>query len=207
MWLLGDINLDISKQPAFGTKKLLEDVKTFLTDKGWNQLIKGPTRFEHTVMGEKESMLDLIFTKKPEKVSRSGTEVCSGSDHALIWMHRVTREMTKKPKKTMKRSCKNYNEADLKLAANMTDWRLEVGDTMRSLKSRRNKEEILERELEIMTIKLETNIRECMDIVAPMKVISMKKKKAEWITEEILEQRRSRERLRAKARRTKKEED
>ena len=43
VWLLGDINLDISKQPAFGTRRLLEVVKTYLTDKGWSQLIKGPT--------------------------------------------------------------------------------------------------------------------------------------------------------------------
>lgn len=58
-----------------------------------------------------------------------------------------------------------------------------------------------------MAIKLETNIRECMDIVAPMKIISLTKKRAAWITQEILEQRRYRERLRAKARRTKKEVD
>ena len=46
-----------------------------------------------------------------------------------------------------------------------------------------------------------------MEIVAPMKVITLKKKAATWITEEILEQRRYRERLRAKARRTKRDED
>ena len=45
-----------------------------------------------------------------------------------------------------------------------------------------------------------------MEIVAPMKVITLKKKAATWITEEILEQRRYRERLRAKARRTKRDE-
>jgi hypothetical protein len=46
-----------------------------------------------------------------------------------------------------------------------------------------------------------------MEAVAPMKIVSLKKKKANWISDEILEQRRYRERLRAKARRTRKEED
>ena len=42
---------------------------------------------------------------------------------------------------------------------------------------------------------------------APMKIITLKKKKAGWITEEILENRRYRERLGAKARRSKEEQD
>ena len=207
VWLMGDINLDITKKPAFETKKLLEDVKMYLTDKGWNQIIEGPTRYEHTVTGEKESMLDLIFTNMPEKVARSGQEVCSGSDHSLIWMHRKTKALTKNPKKTMKRSFKNYKEADLRLAAEMTDWGSEAADRGRSLESGQSEEERLVRNLEAITVKLETNIRECMDIVAPMKIITLKKKKASWITDEILDQRRCRERLRAKARRTKMEAD
>ena len=201
VWLLGDINLDITKQPAFGTKRLLEDVKTFLTDKGWTQLIKGPTRYEHTVRGDKESLLDLIFTNVPEKVVRSGKEVCSGSDHAMIWMHRTTKASTKNPKKTMKRSFKHYNRAYLKLAADMTNWR--DGE----INTGKLDEEEREQELEARTVNLETNIRECMEIVAPMKIITLKKKRAAWITEEILEERRYRERLRAKARRSTKEED
>ena len=44
-------------------------MKTFLVDKGWSQLIKGPTRYEHTITGDKEFMLDLIFTNMPEKVA------------------------------------------------------------------------------------------------------------------------------------------
>ena len=206
VWLLGDINLDISKQPAFGTRRLLEDVQTYLTDKGWSQLIKGPTRYEHTVRGEKESMLDLIFTNMPEKIARSGKTMCSSSDHALIWMHRMTKALEKSPKKTLKRSFKNYQEADLKLVAEMTDWgtgeqELEGGTVGLT------EQEVKEKELEAKVMKLENNIRECMQVVAPMKIISLKKKKAAWITDEILEQRRYRERLRAKARRSNKEQD
>ena len=206
VWLLGDINLDISKQPAFGTKRLLEDVKTYLSDKGWTQLIKGPTRHEQTITGEKESMLDLIFTNMPEKVLRSGTVMCSGSDHSLIWMHRTTKTITKGPKKTMKRSFKNYHEADLKLVAEMTDWGSGEKEVFCD-KGTLNEQEVKERELEYRTTKLEQNIRDCMEAVAPMKIVSLKKKKANWISDEILEQRRYRERLRAKARRTRKEED
>ena len=209
VWLLGDINLDITKQPSFGTKKLLEDVATFLTEKGWTQLIKGPTRFEHTVTGDKESQLDLIFTNMPEKVTRSGKVVCSGSDHSMIWMHRTTKTLIRNPKKTMKRSFKQYNEADLKLAAEMTDWGSGAGDILKDLNTELSVDRVRKEELELeaKTINLETNIRECMEVVAPMKIITLKKKKTAWITEEILEQRRYRERLRAKARRSKQEED
>ena len=38
VWLLGDINLDISKQPAFGTRRLLEDVQTLQIKAGTNLL-------------------------------------------------------------------------------------------------------------------------------------------------------------------------
>ena len=79
-------------------------------------------------------MLDLLFTNKPEKVARSGIEVCSGSDNALIWMHRSTKATTKNPKKTMKRSFKNYNKADLELAAKLTDWGLEVNDVTKNFR-------------------------------------------------------------------------
>ena len=206
VWLLGDINIDISKQPAFGTQRLLDDVKTYLSDKGWIQLIKEPTRHEQTVTGEKESMLDLIFTNMPEKVLRSGTVMCSGSDHSLIWMHRATKAKTKGPKKTMKRSFKNYCASDLKLAAEMTDWGTDEKE-IRCTEGYLNEQEVKERTLEDRATKLEKNIRECMETVAPMKIVSLKKKKAGWISDEILEQRRYRERLRAKARRTRKEED
>ena len=57
----------------------------------------------------------------PEKITKSGKSVCSGSDHALIWMHRTIKVATKSPKKTLKRSFKNYQEEDLKLVAEMTD--------------------------------------------------------------------------------------
>ena len=80
-------------------------------------------------------MLDLIFTNVSEKVARSGTEVCSGSDHALIWMHRRTKAVTKGPKKTLKRSFKHHSEADLKLAANMTDWGSGAEDLPRIMES------------------------------------------------------------------------
>ena len=122
--------------------------------------------------------MDLIFTNMPEKVARSGIAVCSGSDHALIWMYRKTQATTKAPKKTMKRSFKHYNEADLKLAARMTDWGSEEEDVVRRLESMVNEEETRKRALEAMTVKLETNIRECMDVVAPMKIICLKKKRS-----------------------------
>ena len=142
----------------------------------------------------------------PEKVAKSGKQICSGSDHALIWMHRMTKAITKRSKKTLKRSFKNCQEADLKLVAEMTDWcseEKEPHDNTGGL----TEQELAELPLEAKALKLESNIGECMEVVAPMKVATLKKKKSAWITDEILEQRRYRERLRAKARRSNREED
>ena len=125
----------------------------------------------------------------------------------MIWMHKTTKALTKNPKKTMKRSFKYYSEADRKLAANLTDWGSGADELPRRITTGQCEDEEMVQELEAKTIRLETNIRDCMEIVAPMKIIKLKKKRAAWITKEILEQRRYRERLRAKARRTGQEED
>ena len=112
----------------------------------------------------------------PEKIARSGKTMCSSSDHALIWMHRMTKALEKNPKKTLKRSFKNYQEADLKLVAEMTDWGTGeqelVGGTVGL-----TEQEVKEKELEAKVMKLENNIRDCMQVVAPMKIISLRKKK------------------------------
>ena len=76
----------------------------------------------------------------------------------------------------------------------MTDWHSGDEETYSEIGGLTEKE-LKERNPEVKAMQLESNIRECMEAVAPMKIVSLKKKKAAWITDEILEQRRYREQL------------
>ena len=56
---------------------------TELVEKGMSQIIEKPTHRQ----GNKESIIDMIFTNEPRKVLQWGN-IPTGSSHDCVWMNR-----------------------------------------------------------------------------------------------------------------------
>ena len=108
-WLLGDFNLDLTRKEEnqYDRKWLAVLAQEELGERGMVQLIDKPT---HTQQNRK-SVIDLIFTNDPRKVSASGTPSMS-SEYECVFMIRKSKIITRK-QEFVKRSFKNFNLDDL----------------------------------------------------------------------------------------------
>lgn len=86
--LMGDFNLNW--EDKLKRKKLKTIADKYLL----NQIIKGPTR----ITKSSKTQLDLIFTNKPERITKSYNLITGLSDHNLTL---VARKLTKTGLKTM----------------------------------------------------------------------------------------------------------
>ena len=108
--LIGDFNCDWSRlannEASNATKKLAETTNIFQ----FEQLIKEPTRVTPTT----KTLIDLVFTNRPELINASGV-ICLGiSDHNLIYVQRKISITREKPKTIRTRQYKHYNVHNFK---------------------------------------------------------------------------------------------
>ena len=205
VWVLGDINLDLTRGEGYRNKAMVDELQNVVMDKGWTRLVTGPTHYEHRVNGDIETTIDVILTNVPERCPRHGVLEVTSSDHGLVWMERKTKMPMKRPKETMKRMRQYYNKEDLVLAAEMTDWGYFSGDE-EEVTSKDKSDEVTAQEVEKRAAHLANCVTGVMEAVAPMRKIKLKRGVKKWISTDILEMRRMRERLRNRARRTKRPE-
>ena len=60
--------------------------------------------------GQRDSLLDLLFTNVPEKMSEVQTQVKGSSDHRYISATRYAKSIKSRARYVMKRSFKDFNE-------------------------------------------------------------------------------------------------
>ena len=90
---------------------------------GWVQLIQKPTHFNHSA-GKiaTSSLINHIWTNLPSKVSSSSQEELGTSDHKMVWVDRMAKQLVEKVKMTEKRSMKDFRMEDLETRCRKQTW-------------------------------------------------------------------------------------
>ena len=199
VFVLGDINLDLSKSGGSGyydKGRMLKMLVEELSGKGWVQLIKSSTHFWNRAGVAGESMIDHIWTNTPDKVGDSGQLETGVSDHHMIWVCRRSRKLVERARRTEKRSMKNFCLDDLEELCRQENWKY------------RETEPRTENMLEKRVKRLEEKINNILEQVAPMKTKKMKYRgRPKWMTPLLVERMKERVQSRKKANRSKKEDD
>ena len=193
-FLLGDINLHWLKKddPCYRSVKMMKNWCEELLALGWVQLVKKATHFSNSAGRVSESLIDHVWSNHPAKVLTWGQEEIAASDHQLVWVDRVTRQLTEKVKKTKKRSLKHFQLSNMEELCRREIWSYQ-GDKARN-------KYMLEERVEV----LEDKIRKILDRVAPMKTKTMKYRgKPRWLTSDIEDKMKERVQLGKKAKETK----
>ena len=198
VFILGDWNLAWKRKsdPGYRNRKMLQELCSKLVEPGWVQLIGEATHFTSRAGATSESLIDHVWTNSPMKVIRSGQEELAASDHHLVWVERVAKNLVERVKKTEKRSMKNYRQEDLEELCRQQSW--QFGGHYEKT------QELMEKRV----AELEEKMIQVIEKVAPMMVKKTKHKgRPSWMTEHISEKVKERVKWRKIANKTKNEED
>ena len=110
--MLGDFNVNY--------KKRWENIefKTTITQNGFKQLIKKPTRITQT----SSTLIDLIITNKPSTISKSDVIATSLSDHDMVACVRKLNPQKFESRTIKCRNYANYNPTNLNDEILTIDW-------------------------------------------------------------------------------------
>ena len=161
-------------------------LKALLKKHGFDQIIKEPTRFSST----KNSCLDLIGTNS-DNIAYSGVCNVNISDHELVFFTRkkIKVKIGKTPFKG--RSYKNFDEDIF----------------TRKLLNKNWQEFLNNHDPTLLWDILYQNIKQIIDVMCPLKDYRVKNSNKPWITDELLEQIKDKDRALKRAKRTKKDDD
>ena len=119
--LLGDFNIDLSKNNRSHFKRLLNNLSCQLH---LHQLITEPTRITET----SQTTIDLIFVNNTQRIVRSGVIPCALSDHPLVFCV-FKAGVTKAPPRIIEyRSYKRYNKESFLQDLRNNNWSAAVDD-------------------------------------------------------------------------------
>ena len=176
-YLLGDINIDYSSNQIKRKLKL----GTFESKFNLTQLINSPTRNTGTT----KTLIDWIYTDATYIVN-SGTININMSDHLPVFLVRKKGRNKVEKHKTRGRSYLRYDKDILGPLLLQQDWTVFDHST----------------DVNIMWNEVETNIRNSLDSVCPIKELSVSASKPEWLDNEIIQVMRKRDIAYKKARRS-----
>ena len=181
IYLLGDFNINYKATNNPETKKL----KWFEQRSGLKQLITDITRFS-----KNNSCIDLIFSNSLF-ISDQGTLDVNLSDHEMIYITRKHIKKVKTPSSFQGRSYTNYNEDLFIQQLNELNWHefYECDDPNSAWEI------------------LENNISSVINIMCPIQTFYIKSLKDPWISQEILEAIKDKDRLLSKAKRSDEQND
>ena len=101
--LLGDLNANYLKRDD------CKELKTILETNGFDQLVNKPTRITQTT----ETLIDIIASNNPSKISKVIVEPLSLGDHELIGCVRKSNHIKYEVRRTRVRDYKNYDQEKL----------------------------------------------------------------------------------------------
>lgn len=186
LFILGDLNCDLLKAtPDQPTKKLLSLLELYQL----SQLIKEPTRITRT----SSTLLDHFVTSNPEKITISGVVHTGVSDHSLIFAIRKINISPKIKATTIQiRNMKKFNEQHFLEDLMKQPWEQLY---------------VLEDDPNAMWLFWKKLFMEVLDVHAPLQHKRVKSKKVPWLTKDLKEHIRNRDKLKKKAMITKTEID
>ena len=182
-YLLGDININInnSKVSKCGLGISLQEWCNMFDI---SQIINSPTR----ITSDSESLIDHIYVSNTEKVAQSGVIDLGFSDHSMIFCTRKTvRSLYNSHNSVKIRSMKNYSVETLNAKLNSVDWLEFYSSTCVDT---------------ALTIFCNT-FTDILDSIAPIKTIRIKQRTEPWMTDNILQNIRERNRTFYNFRKTK----
>ena len=176
------------QQPDQAKIKMTDLVKNCIETMGFNQLIRGPTRFWPN---QTSSLIDQCWANCPEKVL-TATNIRNGtSDHNLIEAVIKIKGKIGTPKEILKRKMKNWDNDIFRQRIESIDW-----TNMYTTSNLSAAYGIFER-----------NILEKLDEMAPMVTIQLKNNFKNWVTQTTLDKMKLRDDCREVARNSQKPED
>ena len=183
--VIGDLNVDMMKwdRPEYATAPLVDMLKEEIVTLGYSQLVKGPTRFWP---GTRDSLVDVVWTKCPDKILQCNNRNRSVADHNFIKVVMRVKGQGRKPAEYIKRCWKNSSPEQLRQELEAVNWN-DIYD------------------LEDPTLAnsfLEENVLQVLDKLAPNKVIQTSRSHKKWVSAETKEMIRNRDEVREKARMT-----
>ena len=180
-YILGDFNINYNATHTPDTKTL----KWFEQRTGLKQLINDTTRFSNN-----NSCIDLIFTNSLF-IFDQGTLDVNISDHEMIFVTRKHIKKEKTPSSFQGRSYKNYNEELFLQQLDDADWlKFYQCDNPN-----------------IAWGIIENNILKVINAMCPIQTFYIKNLKDPWITQEILEGIKDKDRLLSKAKHSDNQDD
>ena len=167
--VLGDCNIDhlmigSTELPQYRNKDLLSHLCDRIYPLGVRQCIQGHT---HSRPGQRNSLLDVIYTNNPEKLSNVTSIARGESDHKVIFAVRHSKVVFKASRYIKKRSYKNFDEELFcNEVKNISWWPLYQSSDVD------------------MAVKIFTDeICQILDLMAPIKVFQNRKKYVPWLSQ------------------------
>lgn len=180
MYLLGDLNSDLSPSDANNYNRDALRLSNILDVYGLDQLIKEPTHFTPT----SQSLIDVCITNCPDKIVNSGVIHTGISWHSLVYMTRKTRyERPGMHRIIESRQYKNFDSVGFLEHLEQQPWGT-VGSSANP---------------NDMWVTWRTLFMESVDKFAPLKRKRTKHKKSPWLTEELIRKIHKRDYLKKKA--------
>ena len=179
IFVLGDFNIDFIDKTDNNTKKL----DRLISQLGLTKLISSPTRYGAT----KNSCIDQIITNATH-IRTAGVDDMNISDHQLIYVVRKKNKNISTTMNFMGRSYRNYNENIFELSLNSKNWE--------QFDNNNDPEEMWK----VMV----TNLKDSIDEICPLRNFKIKRFKEPWITNELIEKIKDKDRAMKKAKQIKK---
>ena len=117
---MGDTNLDYLKLTDAGQLQPLIDLMLEkIYPHGVQQSVKVPTR---SWPGQQDSCLDHVYTNTPDKLSKAEARTRGSSDHKLILVTRLSKNIKENIRYCKKRSYKNFDEKEFLKEVEKISW-------------------------------------------------------------------------------------
>ena len=182
--LLGDWNTDMSRRDA----PMFKPFTRLCDQHGLTQLITQPTRVSET----SQTIIDLVVTSDQSKITTCGTIVCGLSDHYMIFCTRKKHRTKSEGHKTIKaRDLKTYTSESLNNKLANEDW------SSVTVCSRVNEAWLSFKDIFVSAL----------NDVAPLRTFRVKNRSAAWMTSEIRDTIRSRDKIHREKQKCKKKLD
>ena len=97
--------------------KLFDDLSLITEDNNLKYLISVPTR----TTGNSQTLIDLLFSSNPERLSSTGAVACTGSDHFMIYGEREEK-VSAIPQTCTVRSFKRCDKDTMLTELERTPW-------------------------------------------------------------------------------------
>ena len=163
VFVMGDININLLRTHENNSK----NIKNAMLRLGMKQLIAGPTRMSNV---SANSLLDVIFTNS-SAIASSGTLDWNVSDHMGIFVHRKMLPFSSEKQSFLCRSYKKLNLDLFKQSLMEIDQHeiLDINDPNEAW------------------LKMKKIVEDLLDDSCPVKKMNIKKPKADWMNNEILD--------------------